>query len=203
VNGQYTNDGGTHLSAFREGILKAINEFSGKSYQGADVRDGVVGAIAIKLQDPIFESQTKNKLGNSDIRGWIVNTVKSAIADYLHRHLELADVLLNKVELNAKVRKEIQAVQKQSREKAKKMSLKIPKLKDCKYHRWDTKKKDRDTMIFLTEGQSAAGSMVSCRDVYTQAIFSLKGKPLNCFGEKIDKVYQNNELYYIMQALDI
>lgn len=205
VNGQYTNDGGTHLSAFKEGILKAVNEFSGKSYQAPDVRDGIIGAIAIKLQDPIFESQTKNKLGNSDIRGWIVNTVKTAIVDYLHRHLEEAELLINKVELNAKVRRDIQAVKKQSREKAKKMSLKIPKLKDCKYHRGDNRKKDsdKDTMIFLTEGQSAAGSMVSCRDVYTQAIFSLKGKPFNCYGSKIDKVYQNEELYYIMQTLDI
>ena len=203
VNGQYTNDGGTHLSAFREGILKAVNEFSGKSFTGNDVRDGIVGSIAIKLQDPIFESQTKNKLGNSDIRGWIVNTVKKAVVDYLHRNLEESELLLEKVALNEKVRKDIQAVKKQSREKAKKMSLKIPKLKDCKHHFGDGSKYSDNTMIFLTEGQSASGSMVSCRDVMTQAIFSLKGKPLNCYGEKLDKVYQNEELYYIMQALNI
>lgn len=203
VNGQYTNDGGTHLSAFKEGLLKAINEFSGKSYDAADVRDGIVGAIAIKLKEPIFESQTKNKLGNTDIRGWIVNAVKIAVLDYLHRHLEEAELLIQKVQRNEEVRKEIQAVKKQSKEKAKKMSLKIPKLKDCKYHFGDNSKKSGETMIFLTEGQSAAGSMVSCRNVYTQAIFSLKGKPLNCFGEKIDKVYQNEELYYIMQTLNI
>jgi DNA gyrase/topoisomerase IV subunit B len=203
VNGQYTNDGGTHLSAFREGILKAVNEFSGKSFTGNDVRDGIVGSIAIKLQDPIFESQTKNKLGNSDIRGWIVNTVKQAVVDYLHRNLEESELFLEKVVLNEKVRKDIQAVKKQSREKAKKMSLKIPKLKDCKHHFGDGSKYSDNTMIFLTEGQSASGSMVSCRDVMTQAIFSLKGKPLNCFGEKLDKVYQNEELYYIMQTLNI
>ncbi|NOY74282.1 MAG: type IIA DNA topoisomerase subunit B [Kiritimatiellaeota bacterium] len=203
VNGQHTNDGGTHLSAFREGVLKAVNEFSGKSYTGNDVRDGVVGAISIKLQDPIFESQTKNKLGNSDIRGWIVGIVKQAIVDYLHRHLEESELLLGKVALNEKVRKEIQAVKKQSREKAKKMNLKIPKLKDCKHHFGDSSKYSDDTMVFLTEGQSAAGAMVSCRNVMTQAIFSLKGKPLNCFGEKIDKVYQNEELYFIMQTLNI
>jgi len=203
VNGQYTNDGGTHLSAFREGILKAVNEFSGKSFTGNDVRDGIVGSISIKLQDPIFESQTKNKLGNSDIRGWIVNTVKQAVVDYLHRNLEESELLLEKVALNEKVRKDIQAVKKQSREKAKKMSLKIPKLKDCKHHFGDGSKYSDNTMIFLTEGQSASGSMVSCRDVMTQAIFSLKGKPLNCFGEKLDKVYQNEELYYIMQTLNI
>ena len=203
VNGQHTNDGGTHLSAFREGVLKAVNEFSGKSFTGNDVRDGIVGSIAIKLQDPVFESQTKNKLGNSDIRGWIVNIVKQAIVDYLHRHIDESELLLGKVALNEKVRKEIQAVKKQSREKAKKMSLKIPKLKDCKHHFGDGSKFSDDTTIFLTEGQSAAGAMVSCRDVMTQAIFSLKGKPLNCFGEKIDKVYQNEELYFIMQTLNI
>ena len=203
VNGQYTNDGGTHLSAFREGILKGVNEFSGKSYNGNDVRDGIVGSIAIKLQKPIFESQTKNKLGNSDIRSWIVNTVRGAIVDYLHRHLDESELLLQKVALNEKIRKDIQAVKKQSREKAKKMTLKIPKLKDCKHHFGDGSKRSDETMIFLTEGQSAAGSMVSCRDVMTQAIFSLKGKPLNCFGEKVEKVYQNEELYYIMQTLNI
>ena len=203
VNGQYTNDGGTHLSAFREGILKAVNEFSGKSFTGNDVRDGIVGSISIKLQDPIFESQTKNKLGNSDIRGWIVNTVKQAVVDYLHRHIEESELFLEKVVLNEKVRKDILAVKKQSRAKAKKMSLKIPKLKDCKHHFGDGSKYSDNTMIFLTEGQSASGSMVSCRDVMTQAIFSLKGKPLNCFGEKLDKVYQNEELYYIMQTLNI
>jgi DNA gyrase/topoisomerase IV subunit B len=203
VNGQYTNDGGTHLSAFREGVLKAINEFSGKSFQAADVRDGIVGSIAVKIQEPLFESQTKNKLGNSDIRGKVVSVVKREIVDYLHRNLEEADCLLNKVMSNQKVRKEVQALKKQSKAKAKRMNLKIPKLKDCKYHLGDRSKRGEETMIFLTEGQSAAGSMVSCRDVYTQAIFSLKGKPLNCFGQKIDKVYKNEELYYIMQALNI
>jgi DNA gyrase/topoisomerase IV subunit B len=203
VNGQYTNDGGTHLSAFREGLLKGINEFSGKSYQAADVRDGITGSIAIKVQDPIFESQTKNKLGNTDVRGWIVNKVREALVDYLHRNLEEAELVLDKVVKNEKLRREIQAVKKQSKEKAKRMSLKIPKLKDCKHHFGDRSKKGDETMIFLTEGQSAAGSMVSCRDPYTQAIFSLKGKPLNCFGEKIDRVYQNEELYYIMQTLGV
>ena len=203
VNGQYTNGGGTHLSAFKEGVLKGINEFSGKSYNGNDVRDGIVGTIAIKIQEPIFESQTKNKLGNSDIRGWIVGVIRQAIVNYLHRHLEDADIMLEKVALNEKVRKDIQAVKKQSREKSKRMSLKIPKLKDCKIHYGDKSKRADETTIFLTEGQSAAGAMVSCRDVMTQAIFSLKGKPKNCFGEKIDQVYQNEELYYIMKTLNI
>ena len=203
VNGQYTNDGGTHLSAFREGILKGVNEYADKSFQGADVRDGIVGSVAVKLKEPIFESQTKNKLGNTDIKGWIVAAVKQAVVDYLHKHKEEADVLLDKISHNEKVRKEIQAVKKQSKEKAKRMSLKIPKLKDCKYHLGDKKGTGKNTMLFLTEGQSAAGSMVSCRNVLTQAIFSLRGKPLNCFGESFDKVYKNEELYYVMQALNI
>ncbi len=203
VNGQYTNDGGTHLSAFKEGLLRAINEFSGKSFQSQDIRDGVVGAIAIKLQDPVFESQTKNKLGNTDVKGWIVNAVKDAVVDYMHRNTDEAALILEKVARNEELRKDIQAIQRQSREKAKKMSLKIPKLKDCKNHFGDRSKLADQTMIFLTEGDSAAGSMVSSRNVYTQAIFSLKGKPMNCFQEKIDKVYANEELYYIMKTLNI
>ncbi len=203
VNGQYTNDGGTHLSAFREGVLKAINEFTGNGYQAADVRDGIVGAISIKLKEPIFESQTKNKLGNTDVRGPIVDAVRRNIADYLHRNLEQAEFVIDKVIRNEKVRRQIQAVKKQSKEKAKRMSLKIPKLKDCKFHLGDRSKRGEETMLFLTEGQSATGSMVSCRDVYTQAIFSLKGKPMNCHREAFEKVYKNEELYYIMQALNI
>lgn len=203
VNGQYTNDGGTHLSAFREGVLKAINEFTGKSYQAADVRDGIVGAISIKLKEPIFESQTKNKLGNTDVRGPIVEAVKKNVVDYLHRNIEQSEIVIDKIVRNEKVREQIQAVKKQSKEKAKRMSLKIPKLKDCKFHLGDNSKRGEETMLFLTEGQSATGSMVSCRDVYTQAIFSLKGKPFNCHNETFEKVYRNEELYYIMQALNI
>jgi len=203
VNGQYTNDGGTHLSAFKEGLLKGINEFSNKSFQGSDVRDGMVGAIAIKLKEPIFESQTKNKLGNNDIKGWVVSAVKDAVVDFLHKNSQEAEIILEKVSHNEKVRKEIQAVKKDSKEKAKKMALKIPKLKDCKYHLDDNSQQGKESMIFLTEGQSAAGSMVSCRDVLTQAIFSLRGKPLNCFGESFDNVYKNEEFYYIMQTLNI
>ncbi len=203
VNGQYTNDGGTHLSAFKEGILKAVNDYAQKSFEGSDVRDGIVGSIAIKLQDPIFESQTKNKLGNTDIRAEIVNAVKDAVLNYMHRHVDQANVIIEKVTLNESVRKEIQSVKKKSKEIAKKIALKIPNLKDCKFHLNDGSTKGKDSMIFLTEGQSAAGSMVSCRDVYTQAIFSLRGKPLNCYGKKLEEVYSNNELFFIMQALNI
>ena len=203
VNGQYTNDGGTHLSAFKEGLLKGINEFSNKSFQGSDVRDGMVGAIAIKLKEPIFESQTKNKLGNNDIKGWVVSAVKDAIVDFLHKNPQEAETILEKVSHNERIRKEIQAVKKDSKEKAKRMALKIPKLKDCKYHLDDNSQQGKESMIFLTEGQSAAGSMISCRDVYTQAIYSIRGKPLNCFGESFDNVYKNEEFYYIMQCLNV
>lgn len=203
VNGQYTNDGGTHLSAFKEGILKGINEFSGKSFQGSDVRDGMVGAIAVKLKEPIFESQTKNKLGNADIRAWIVSAVKQGVVDFLHKNTRESELILEKVMLNEKVRKDIQAVKKDSKEKAKKMALKIPKLKDCKCHLDDKSAKGKDSMLFLTEGQSAAGSMVSCRDVLTQAIYSLRGKPMNCFNQSFDNVYKNEEFYYMMQALNV
>lgn len=203
VNGQYTNDGGTHLSAFREGILKGINNYAGTYYNGSDVRDGIVGSISVKLKEPVFESQTKNKLGNTDIRSWIVGLVKDAVSHNLYKNQEMADAILDKISRNKKLRLEIQAVKKESREKAKKVSLKIPKLKDCKYHLHDKKGKGKDSMIFLTEGQSAAGSMVNCRDIYTQAIYPLRGKPLNCYNQSFAKIYKNEELYYITQALNI
>jgi DNA gyrase/topoisomerase IV subunit B len=203
VNGQYTDAGGTHQSAFREGILKGINEFSRKNLNGDDVRNGIVGTISIKLQEPIFESQTKNKLGNSEIRGDIVNEVKNAVAKYLFQNPKVGDIVLDKISQNEKMRREIQAVKKASREKAKKMSLKIPKLKDCKFHRGDKKGRGDNSMIFLTEGDSAAGSIVSCRNVLTQAVFALKGKPLNCYGKKRDLVIKNDEFYCIMKALNI
>ena len=203
VNGQYTNDGGTHLSAFKEGLLRAVNEFSGKDYDGKDLRDGIVGTIAIKLQDPVFESQTKNKLGNTDIKGWIVGTVKQAVVDYLHRHLDEAELLLEKVRKNEEVHKEIQSVKKKTKEMSKRLSLRNSKLKDCKYHFGDRSGHGSETMIFLTEGDSAGGSMVQSRDPNTQAVFALKGKPFNCFGKKLETVYTVEELFCIMRTLDI
>ncbi|MCB1045488.1 MAG: type IIA DNA topoisomerase subunit B [Acidobacteria bacterium] len=203
VNGQYTNDGGTHLSSFREGLLRGVNDFSGKSFQGVDLRDGIVGAIAIKIKDPVFESQTKNKLGNSDVRSWIIGTVKDAVSDMLHKNPDIAKQVMDKVSLNERVRKELQAVKKEARDKARKVAIKIPNLRDCKYHYNDGSKRGDETMIFLTEGQSAMGSMVSSRDANVQALFSLRGKPLNVFGLKRDAVYKNTELYNIMKALDV
>ncbi|MDZ7792910.1 MAG: DNA topoisomerase IV subunit B [Spirochaetia bacterium] len=201
VNGQYTSDGGTHLSAYREGLLKGTNEFFKKNYSGVDVREGVAGAIAVKLQNPVFESQTKNKLGNSEIRSWIVGEVKSAVVDFLHKNKEASKRLEQKIESNEKLRKELNAVKKEARDAAKKVALKIPNLKDCKYHLGD--KHGDESMIFITEGQSASGSMVSARNVYTQAIFSLRGKPQNVFGKNKTAIYKNEELFNLMMALGI
>lgn len=203
VNGQYTSDGGVHLSAFREGILKAFNDFARKKYDGDDVREGLVGAIAIRLKEPIFESQTKNKLGNSEIRADLVNQVKSAVVDLLHKNPKAAEMAIAKIEETQKLRKEIQTVKKMAREKSKAISIRIPQLKDCKKHFNAKKQTHEETMIFITEGQSAAGSLVSCRDVNTQAIYTLKGKPLNVCDLKRDALYKNDELYNLMRALNI
>lgn len=203
VNGQHTSDGGTHLWAFKEGILRGINEFYNKSYTAVDVRDGLTGAIAIKLQEPVFESQTKNKLGNTEVRSWIVQEVKEAIIDFLMKNPEDATKLSDKIATNEKLRKELAAVRGAAREAARKVSLNIPKLKDCKYHLNQHKGKGEDSMIFLTEGDSASGSLVSVRDVYTQAIFSLRGKVLNVFAKKRADIYKNEELYNLMIALGL
>ncbi len=206
VNGQFTRDGGTHLSAFKEGVLKGINDFSGKSFKADDVRDGLIGAISIKVKDPVFESQTKNKLGNTDVRGPIVAAVRDAVADALHRNRELAAVIIDKIERNEQLHRQIQDVKKKSRETSQKSRLRIPKLKDCKFHvgdKWPRSLIPRETMIFLTEGNSAAGSLEKTRDVNCQAIYALRGKPLNCYGEKREKIYQNEELFFMTQALGI
>ena len=205
VNGTYTSEGGTHLSAFREGILKGINEFTGKKFNGLDVRDGIVGILAVKVQEPVFESQTKNKLGNTDIRAGIVNAVKDAVATHLYKFPETAEVFVDKVQRNERVRRELQSVRRDAKAKAKKIAFKIPQLKDCKYHpsRGHASKPGRENMLFITEGQSAAGSIVSARDPMTQAVFSLKGKPMNVLGQRLDVLYKNEEMYSLMQALDI
>ena len=204
VNGQYTNDGGTHQSAFREGLLKGVNEFAGKNYAGEDVRDGMLGAIAVKLQDPVFESQTKNKLGSTDVRPWIVQEVRTNVVRWLHKNKKSAEALITKVKANERLRKELSSIKKEARERAKKVAIRIPKLIDCKQHFDDPKAKRADeTTIFLTEGDSAGGAMVQSRDVQTQAIFSLRGKPVNTYGAKREALYKNEELYNIMRALGI
>jgi len=203
VNGQYTGDGGTHLSAFREGVLKGVNEFSKKHFDGDDVREGIVGAVAIRLKDPVFESQTKNKLGNTEIRASLVNRIRDVVADQLHRNPESAAALLSKIEETQKLRKELQAVKKMARQRAKAISIRIPQLKDCKIHLDKKKNKGLESTIFITEGQSAGGSLVSCRDVNTQAIFTLKGKPLNVCDLSRDALYKNDEIYNLMRGLNI
>ncbi len=203
VNGQYTSDGGTHLSAFREGLLKAINELAGGKFDGDDVRESMVGAVAIRLQDPVFESQTKNKLGNTEIRTELVNRVREEVLQYLHRDKATAEKILAKCNDTQQLRKELQEVKKLARERSKAISLRIPQLKDCRVHFDKARGKGRESMIFLCEGVSAAGSITSCRDVNTQAIFTLRGKPLNVWDLKRDVMYRNDELYNLMRALDI
>ena len=202
VNGQYTSDGGTHLAAFKEGFLKGVQEFYKKPYKSEDVREGMTATVAVKVQSPIFESQTKNKLGNTEVRSWILAETKSAIDDYLHRNPETARLLEAKIQANEKLRTELNTVKKEAKEAARKISLKIPKLKDCKYHVQDGKKGE-DSMIFITEGDSATGAMVGCRDAMTQALFSLRGKPENMYGRKQADIYKNAELYNLMMALGI
>ncbi|MDR3170518.1 MAG: type IIA DNA topoisomerase subunit B [Treponema sp.] len=202
VNGQFTSDGGTHLSAFKEGFLKGIQTYFKKDYRSEDIREGTIATVAIKLKNPIFESQTKNKLGNSDIRAWIVQETKAAVEDWLHKNQESGKQLEQKIMANENLRTELNEVKKEAREAAKRIALKIPKLKDCKYHLEDGEKGKAST-IFITEGDSATGSMVSCRDVMTQAIFSLRGKPENMFSKKRAAIYKNEELYNMMMALGI
>ncbi len=203
VNGQYTADGGTHLSAFREGLLKGVNEYAKKNFQGVDVREGIVGCVLVKVKEPIFESQTKNKLSNTEIRTPLMQEVKEAVLQLFHKNPETARLVIERIVFNEKLRKELASVKKEAKEKQKKISFKIPKLRDCKFHYNEDSLYGQDTMIFLTEGESASASIVSSRDPLRQAVFSLRGKPLNVHGMKIDQLYKNEEMYNLMSALNI
>ncbi|MGY8674817.1 MAG: toprim domain-containing protein [Verrucomicrobiia bacterium] len=203
VNGQFTSDGGTHLSAFREGLLKAVNEFSKSKFDGEDVRESMVGAVAIRLQDPMFESQTKNKLGNTEIRSDLVARVREEVIHFFNRNRDVAEKIITKIQDTQQLRKELQQVKKLARDRAKAITIRIPQLKDCKLHYDHKKCKGRGTMVFVTEGQSAAGSIVSTRDPNLQAIFTLKGKPLNTCDLRRDAIYKNDEMYNLMRALNI
>ena len=203
ANGQYTRAGGSHLTAFKEGITKGVNAYAKDHYAGADVREGIIASISVRLKEPVFESQTKTKLGNTDIRGWIVKAVSSEVEQALHRDPDLAEALMDKVKSNQRIRTELKNVKKKARERAKKTAIRVPGLKDCKIHYGDDDERAEESTVFLVEGQSAAGSMIASRDVNTQAVFALRGKPLNCYGLRRDTLYKNAEIYNVMRALNI
>jgi DNA gyrase subunit B/topoisomerase-4 subunit B len=208
VNGQHTTEGGTHLTAFKEALTKAINEYSKKKFDGDDVRDGIIGAVSVRLQDPVFEGQAKTKLGSPEIRSTLVAQIKKAIEELLHRSPAEADKLIAKVEETSKLRSELNSVKKKARERAAAVSVNVKELKDCKEHLRLDKKGDKkgwgeDTMIFLTEGLSAGGTLTQCRDALKQAVFFLRGKPLNTCSAKRDTLYNNKEFYDLIKSLDI
>lgn len=203
VNGQETIDGGTHLTAFKEGIVKGINDYFNKNFISNDIREGLVGCIAIKIASPIFESQTKNKLGNTQIRANIIKDVKTAIIQELKKHPSSAERLLEKIKLNEKTRKNMQFIKQELKEKQKKLHYKIPKLRDCKFHYMEHSPYGEASSIFITEGESASASILASRDPLTQAVFALRGKPLNVFSVEEEKIYKNNELFYLATALGI
>ena len=209
VNGQYTPQGGTHQAAFREAIVKTLKEFYRKDYEPADIRTSIIAAISIKVSNPVFESQTKVKLGSRDkeegvtIRQFVGDFLSVNLDNYLHKHLDVAQTLQRKIVDNEKERKAISGVQKKAREVAKKVSLNNKKLRDCKIHYTDKSELAEQTMIFITEGNSASGSITSSRDPRTQAVFSLRGKPLNCYGLTKRVVYENEEFNLLQAALNI
>lgn len=212
VNGQYTSQGGTHLNAFKESLLKVMRNFYNKNFEGADLRTGILSAIAIRVQDPVFESQTKTKLGSnhiapkgSTIRTFINDFIKTQLDDFLHKDNSTAQALLKHILEAEKERKEIAGIKKIAHERAKKANIYNKKLRDCKLH-WKVGRKHPDqdkTTIFITEGDSASGSITKSRDIYTQAVFSLRGKPLNCFGLSKKIVYHNEEFNLLQHALNI
>lgn len=210
VNGQHTTMGGTHLAAFREALAKTIKEFYKKDFDAVDIRTSICAAVAIKVEEPVFESQTKTKLGSQDmgpkgptVRTFMINFIKQALDNYLHRNPETAEILGKKIQDSERNRKELKGIQKLARERAKKAKLHNKKLRDCRIH-LDTKKDGRlDSTLFITEGDSASGSITKARDVNSQAVFSLKGKPLNSFGLTKKVVYENEEFNLLQDALNI
>ena len=203
VNGQYTGDGGTHLSAFREGVARGLNEFSAKQkFEPDDIREGIVGAIAIRMQEPQFESQTKNKLVSVEVKD-LVPRIKQIVVEELNRNPEAARKLVEKIEDTQKLRKELNSVKKAARERSKSVSIRIPQLRDCKQHYDAKRQKGLGTEIFIVEGKSAGGTLTLSRDADRQAVFMLRGKPLNTVATKRDVLYKNEELYNLMCALDI
>lgn len=211
VNGQNTTMGGTHLAAFREAIVKAIRDFYKKDFDATDIRASVIAAISVRVQEPVFESQTKTKLGSlnmstngQSVRGFVNDYVKKAIDDHLHKNPETANQLLKRIQQSERERKEIAGIKKLANQRAKKANLHNKKLRDCRIHYTDEKKDQRyNTTLFITEGDSASGSITKARNVETQAVFSLRGKPLNCFGLTKKIVYENEEFNLLQHALNI
>jgi topoisomerase IV subunit B len=210
VNGQHTTQGGTHQGAFRESVAKVIKDFFNK-YEPVDIRQGIVAAVSIKVIEPVFESQTKTKLGSTEIepdgksvRAFVMDFLKEKLDNFLHKNPDLVQQMEFKIKQSEKERKELSGIRKLARERAKKVSLHNKKLRDCKIHFSDFKNDRREeTSIFITEGDSASGSITKCRDVKTQAVFSLRGKPLNCYGLSKKVVYENEEFNLIQAALNI
>ncbi len=211
VNGQYTTQGGTHLAAFREAVVKTLREFFKKDFDASDIRASIAAAVAIRVQEPVFESQTKTKLGSITIspdgmtvRTFVNDFVKKELDDYLHRNPAAADAMLKRILQNERERKEIAGIKKLANERAKKANLHNKKLRDCRVHFTDEKNASRfESTLFITEGDSASGSITKARDVQTQAVFSLRGKPLNCFGLTKKVVYENEEFNLLQHALNI
>ena len=211
VNGQNTTQGGTHLAAFREGFVKTIRDYFGKNYDASDIRKSIISAIAIKVMEPIFESQTKTKLGSTEmggglptVRTFINDFVKTQLDNYLHKNANVAEAIQRKILQAERERKELSGIRKIAKERAKKASLHNKKLRDCRVHFGDTKNnRNLETTLFITEGDSASGSITKSRDVNTQAVFSLKGKPLNCYGLTKKIVYENEEFNLLQAALNI
>lgn len=211
VNGQNTTQGGTHLAAFREGVVKAVRDFYKKDFDAADIRASIIAAIAVRVQEPVFESQTKTKLGSlnmapdgATIRNYVGDFVAKELEIFLHKNPSVADALQKRILQSERERKEIAGIKKLANERAKKANLHNRKLRDCRYHFDDEKgTRSQDTMIFITEGDSASGSITKSRDVETQAVFSLRGKPLNCFGLTKKVVYENEEFNLLQHALNI
>jgi len=211
VNGQHTTQGGTHQSAFRESVAKVIRDFYNKNYEASDIRQSIVAAISVKVIEPVFESQTKTKLGSQEIepggksmRAFINDFLKDKLDNYLHRHPDVAETIEKKIKQSERERKELAGIRKIARERSKKANLHNKKLRDCRVHLTDLKDEKREaTTLFITEGDSASGSITKSRDVNTQAVFSLRGKPLNCYGLTKKVVYENEEFNLIQAALDI
>lgn len=210
VNGQNTTQGGTHLAAFREGLVKGVRDFYKKDFDAADIRASIVGAIAIRVQEPVFESQTKTKLGSTNmapdgasVRNYVGDFVAKELEIYLHKNPTTADALQKRILQSERERKEIAGIKKLANDRAKKANLHNKKLRDCRYHLDDKHEKGVDSMIFITEGDSASGSITKSRDVETQAVFSLRGKPLNCYALTKKVVYENEEFNLLQHALNI